>query len=259
MAKAKNIKGITHEQRYFLCLQKQRCPGMKQAELAVWFEDKFAISISQPTISHSLKHSVMILSQGLDTPGIEAKRVRKRPVRHPELEQRIFEWVKAQQETIEQQRTRLERVSGSVELKDQVEPITGPSIIREAKRIAKEMNSVSTVFGSAWLSRFKTRYRIQPVPRSQHHPQHLCIVPTPQSSHSDASIESERASLPADLTKGFRVQPSSCNIYPSPQNGSMSANPHRPNRSWIQRKPNVLPQQPCDLNSAQQGLSETTE
>ncbi|KAI1319014.1 hypothetical protein EDD11_005212 [Mortierella claussenii] len=206
-------KGITHEQRYHLCLKKQECPSMKQAELAAWFKSQYHTSISQPTISQSLKRSSEILSEGLFVPGVDTMRMRKRAVRHPELEMALFEWIKTQQER-KTQRPRsqqyqriLRQISGSqdndsldrgrkktgggiggaktgratrrkplkrgvraetesgliLELIDEVadEPITGPMMLREAKRIASEMNIDDMVFCPGWLSRFKSRYHIK--------------------------------------------------------------------------------------------------
>ncbi|KAG0326905.1 hypothetical protein BGZ99_008814 [Dissophora globulifera] len=165
-------KGITHEQRYYLCLKKEECPGMKQAELAAWFKDKYSFPISQPAISHSLKRSAEILARGLSTPGIESSRVRKRPVRHPELELAIYRWVKAQQQPQQQPQQRgphqlsesdidSDHMSASGLSTAVAEEITGPALVRQAKRIAQEMDIRDTVFCPGWLSRFKARYGIK--------------------------------------------------------------------------------------------------
>ncbi|KAF9355929.1 hypothetical protein BGX26_005934 [Mortierella sp. AD094] len=169
----RTTKGITHEQRYYLCLKKQECPSMKQSELASWFRGKYNFPISQPAISHSLKRSAEILSGGLFTPGIEATRVRKRLVRHPELEQAIYQWVKSQQQLQgqqqQQQRERellfhcssgsdgTDELSGYARSLENVEPVTGPILLQQAKRIALEMGIKDTVFCPGWLSRFKAR------------------------------------------------------------------------------------------------------
>ncbi|KAF9915310.1 hypothetical protein BX616_006451, partial [Lobosporangium transversale] len=120
-----------------------------------------------------------ILASGLTPPGIDTTRVRKRPVRHPELEFALFEWVKNQY-LLQEQRGRTmwlqeqgkprqasgadnndyedDNVSGQATVKE----ITGPVLIREARRIAKEMDIRDTVFCAGWLSRFKARFRIKP-------------------------------------------------------------------------------------------------
>ncbi|KAG9327754.1 hypothetical protein KVV02_000200 [Mortierella alpina] len=139
---SRTVKGITHEQRYQLCLKKQACPNMKQSELASWFKDQYAFSISQPTISHSLKKSNEILATGPSAPGIEPNGVRKRRVRHPELELAIYQWL-------------------SNKRSDGTGLISGPVLIAQAKKIAQEMNIHDTVFCPGWLARFKARYGIQ--------------------------------------------------------------------------------------------------
>ncbi|KAF9196312.1 hypothetical protein BGZ50_001062 [Haplosporangium sp. Z 11] len=108
------VKGLTHEQRYSLCLKKQQCPTMRQSELAAWFKEKYAFGISQPTVSHSLKKSAEILAIGISAPGIEPTRVRNRPVRHPELELALYQWVRAREQEYQQkQKTGFEQPSGS--------------------------------------------------------------------------------------------------------------------------------------------------
>ncbi|KAG0081870.1 hypothetical protein BGZ90_003143 [Linnemannia elongata] len=140
----RTTKGITHEQRYYLCLKKQDCPAMKQSELAAWFLETYSFPISQPTISHSLKKSAEIIARGISTPGLEPTRVRRRPVRHPELEQALFQWVQQQQQE-----------QGPEQSGEGSDPISGPALVRQAKKIAQEMDIHDTVFCPGWLSRFK--------------------------------------------------------------------------------------------------------
>ncbi|KAF9150890.1 hypothetical protein BG015_007296 [Linnemannia schmuckeri] len=178
----RTTKGITHEQRYYLCLKKQDCPAMKQAELAAWFLETYSFPISQPTISHSLKKSAEIIARGISTPGLEPTRVRRRPVRHPELEQALFQWVQQQQEQqLEQERRQEQSGDGS-------DPISGPALVRQAKKIAQEMNIHDTVFCPGWLSRFKMRYGITPSrgssqPENHHRHHHLNHAHHPHHPH----------------------------------------------------------------------------
>ncbi|KAG9065132.1 hypothetical protein KI688_002454 [Linnemannia hyalina] len=145
----RTTKGITHEQRYHLCLKKQDCPAMKQSELAAWFLETYSFPISQPTISHSLKKSAEILARGISAPGLEPTRVRRRPVRHPELEQALFQWVQQQHQE-----------HGPEQSGEGSDSISGPALVRQAKRIAQEMDIHDTVFCPGWLSRFKMRVDI---------------------------------------------------------------------------------------------------
>ncbi|KAF9085024.1 hypothetical protein BGX23_010010 [Mortierella sp. AD031] len=140
---SRTTKGITHEQRYHLCLKKQECPAMKQSELAAWFNETYSFPISQPTISHSLKKSAEILARGITSPGVEPTRVRRRPVRHPELEQAIFRWVQEQQQK-QQQEQKVGQQQQQQSGDDDSDPISGPVLIRQAKKIAREMNMVDT-------------------------------------------------------------------------------------------------------------------
>ncbi|KAF9195436.1 hypothetical protein BGZ51_000010 [Haplosporangium sp. Z 767] len=160
------VKGLTHEQRYSLCLKKQQCPTMRQSELAAWFKEKYAFGISQPTVSHSLKKSAEILAIGISAPGIEPTRVRNRPVRHPELELALYQWVRAREQEYQQkQKTGFEQPSGSnvmnTEMAIPLEPITGPALFRQAQKIALELNIRDIVFCPGWLARFKARYGIK--------------------------------------------------------------------------------------------------
>ncbi|KAG0017690.1 hypothetical protein BGZ80_008023 [Entomortierella chlamydospora] len=206
-------KGITHEQRYHLCLKKQECPSMKQSELASWFKEKYNFPISQPTISHSLKRSAEILSGGLFTPGIEATRVRKRPVRHPELEQAIYQWVKSQQQLQGQQQQQREREllfqcsngsDGNDELRgytksfENAEPVTGPILLQQARRIASEMGIKDTVFCPGWLSRFKARIRHGPISIAANTAQD--VSPTSSSKGHRVSSALPEAPIPSWIT-----------------------------------------------------------
>ncbi|KAG0290652.1 hypothetical protein BGZ96_005898 [Linnemannia gamsii] len=154
----RTTKGITHEQRYYLCLKKQECPTMKQTELAAWFKETYSFQISQPTISHSLKKSGEIIAQGITAPGLEPTRVRRRPVRHPELELALYHWVQQQQQLQKQQQQ--EQGKGQEQSDgDRLDPISGPMLVRQAKKIAQEMNIQDTVLCPGWLSRFKMRQK----------------------------------------------------------------------------------------------------
>ncbi|KAG0216832.1 hypothetical protein BGX33_012052 [Mortierella sp. NVP41] len=169
---SRTTKGITHEQRYHLCLKKQECPAMKQSELAAWFNETYSFPISQPTISHSLKKSAEILARGITSPGVEPTRVRRRPVRHPELEQAIFRWVQEQQQK-QQQEQKVGQQQQQQSGDDDSDPISGPVLIRQAKKIAREMNMVDTVFCPGWLTRFKVRYGIASSRGSNNRQHHL--------------------------------------------------------------------------------------
>ena len=137
---------------------------MKQSELAAWFLETYLFPISQPTISHSLKKSAEIIARGISTPGLEPTRVRRRPVRHPELEQALFQWVQQQHQE-----------QGPEHSREGSDTIPGPALVRQAKKIAQEMDIHDTVFCPGWLSRFKMRYGITPSRGSsqpEHHHRH---------------------------------------------------------------------------------------
>lgn len=150
---------------------------MKQSELAAWFLETYSFPISQPTISHSLKKSAEIIARGISTPGLEPTRVRRRPVRHPELEQALFQWVQQQQQE-----------QGPEQSGEGSDPISGPALVRQAKKIAQEMDIHDTVFCPGWLSRFKVRYGMTPSrgssqPENHHRHHHHNHSHHPHHSH----------------------------------------------------------------------------
>jgi len=72
-----------------ICREKRENQDITQAELVKWVKEKLGKSVSQVTISNTLKRSAEILAKNV----VDAKRQRQRKVTYPELEERLFEWV----------------------------------------------------------------------------------------------------------------------------------------------------------------------
>ncbi|GJJ68135.1 hypothetical protein EMPS_00481 [Entomortierella parvispora] len=203
---------------------------MKQAELAAWFEARYSFSISQPTISHSLRKSSEILAMGPCAVGIDSTRVRKRPVRHPDLELAIYRWVQSQQLEQQQRWQRRQkqiqhgmkkRIKGqSIKgIEEQTPPpldkLTGPALVRQAKKIAQEMNIQDTVFCPGWLSRFKSRYNINFVELNEIPPQSQGAITIANDSASCSTLSSGMSTPVSGPTSNSIMSMSLVDVRPS--------------------------------------------
>ncbi|KAG0018964.1 hypothetical protein BGZ81_009980 [Podila clonocystis] len=227
---------VTEDQRYQLCLHKLEHPTLTQAELCTWFHTKYSYPVSQPTISQWLKRSDDILARGPMLSKYELTRVRKRRVRHPELETAVYQWVleeqqkqlhafqQRQQQNQRQQmyylphrRFRLGKTntetSTSTTASSSSTPttattpfknaISGPALIRQARRIAKEMHIDDIVFCPGWLARFKARYGVQFGKPSMADRMDSNAITVPNTTSDPTSLSSSTAASPTMQSVGL--------------------------------------------------------
>src|SRR5688572_3174329 len=82
-------KQLTEADRVAICREKHKKQDITQAVLVKWVKDKLGKSVTQATISNTLKRFAENLAQDV----VDAKRQRQRKVSYPKLEERLFEWV----------------------------------------------------------------------------------------------------------------------------------------------------------------------
>ena len=121
-----------------ICREKRENQDITQAELVKWVKEKLGKSVSQVTISNTLKHSAEILAKNV----VDAKRQRQRKVTYPELEERLFEWVLKFQHT------------GA---------LAGETLKTKAAEIAACLypGESTLTFSAGWLEKFKKRHGIR--------------------------------------------------------------------------------------------------
>ncbi|KAG0332259.1 hypothetical protein BG000_010210 [Podila horticola] len=233
------ISRVTEDQRYQLCLHKLEHPTLTQAELCTWFRTRYNCPVSQPTISQWLKRSDDILARGPMLSKYELTRVRKRRVRHPELETAVYQWVleeqqkqlhafqQRQQQNQRQQmyylphrRFRLGKTNTETSISTTASAsvpttattttttpfknaISGPALIRQARRIAQEMHIDDIVFCPGWLARFKARYGVQFGKPSMADRMDSNAITVPNTTSDPTSLSSSTVGSPTMQSAGL--------------------------------------------------------
>jgi hypothetical protein len=88
---------MTNEVRIALCEHKKKHPLLTQADLITWFQETHNVSVSQGTISLTLKRSVEILAKKED---VNRAAKRQRTVKYPLMETVLYRWFLTYQDQI---------------------------------------------------------------------------------------------------------------------------------------------------------------
>ncbi|XP_055812080.1 CENP-B homolog protein 2-like [Solanum dulcamara] len=139
-----HLKGIqksslTNKIRNAICEYKKENPTISQKDLQAWVKQKFDLTISQITISRTLKKSAEYLSNEMKNS--DAKR--HQPAKYPDLEKILYQWFLQMQEKVN---------------------MSGKIIQGKAKNLFLKMYGETNPefsFSSGWLEHFKSRYRIK--------------------------------------------------------------------------------------------------
>jgi len=129
---------MTMDQRVALCHKRRQEPLLNLKQLSQWLEDTHAVKISQSTISKTLFRSATILSS--DHSNKKAKR--QKPVKYPDMENDLMEWIEIYQSQIQ---------------------LNGELIKSKGKVFLKALygENADMEFSEGWLSSFKTRHGIK--------------------------------------------------------------------------------------------------
>ncbi|KAK3228654.1 hypothetical protein Dsin_000535 [Dipteronia sinensis] len=98
---ASHLKGVkkstlTDEMRRALCEYKNDHPSSSQKDLQLWVQQNLHLSISQSTISNTLKRSAEYLSSEMKNSNVK----RHKSTKYPELEKVLYEWFLQYQEKV---------------------------------------------------------------------------------------------------------------------------------------------------------------
>jgi len=88
---------MTNEVRTALCEHKKKHPSLTQADLIMWLQETHNISVSQGTISLTLKRSTEILTKKED---VNRAAKRQRTVKYPLMETAMYRWFLTYQDQI---------------------------------------------------------------------------------------------------------------------------------------------------------------
>jgi hypothetical protein len=88
---------MTNEVRIALCEHKKKHPSLTQTDLIMWFQETHNVSVSQGTISLTLKRSTEILAKKEDVNRV-AKR--QRTVKYPLMETTLYRWFLTYQDQV---------------------------------------------------------------------------------------------------------------------------------------------------------------
>ena len=138
-----HLKGVKKstlidQMREALCEYKNEHPSSSKKDLQQWIQQKFHISISQSTISNTLKRSAEYLSNEMN------KNVKRhKPTKYPELKKVLYERFLQYQEKV-----RMAEEMIQTKVKECLETMYGNSNL--------EFN-----FSSGWFKRFKARHEIK--------------------------------------------------------------------------------------------------
>lgn len=132
-------KQLNEADRVAICRNKRDNPKLTQAELVKWVKEKLGKSVTQGTISNTLKRSAEILAGDIEN---DSKRQRQRKVTYPELEEHLFEWVLNFQHTGQ---------------------LSGETLKTKAAEIASHLypGETTLMFSTGWLQKFKKRHGIR--------------------------------------------------------------------------------------------------
>jgi hypothetical protein len=130
---------LNEAERLAICEKKRKNPSMTQGELVKWAKEKLGKSVSQGTVSNTLKRSAELLA---DTTVIDAKRKRQSKVKYPELEERLLEWILTFQHTGQ---------------------LTGETLKTKAEQISSHLypGESTLTFSQGWLAKFKRRHGLR--------------------------------------------------------------------------------------------------
>ncbi|KAK5820545.1 hypothetical protein PVK06_025592 [Gossypium arboreum] len=138
-----HLKGVkkstlTDEMKKTLCEYKNEHPSSSQKDLQQWVQQTFDLSVSQSTISNTLKRLSEYLSKELKNSNVK----RHRSAKYPELEKVLYEWFLQYQEKVN---------------------MTREMIQTKAKEFLQKMYGDANSkfnFSIGWLERFKARHEI---------------------------------------------------------------------------------------------------
>ncbi|KAK0575007.1 hypothetical protein LWI29_032539 [Acer saccharum] len=141
---ASNLKGVkkstlTNEMRRALREYKNDHPSSSQKDLQQWVQQNFHLSISQSTISNTLKRSAKYLSNEMKNSNVK----RHKSAKYHDLEKVLYEWFLQYQEKVNMTREMIQ--TKAKEFLQKTHGETNP-----------EFN-----FSSGWLNRFKARHCIK--------------------------------------------------------------------------------------------------
>jgi hypothetical protein len=88
---------MTNEVRIALCEHKKKHPSLTQADLIMWLQETHNISVSQGTISLTLKRSTEILTKKED---VNRAAKRQRTVKYPLMETAMYRWFLTYQDQV---------------------------------------------------------------------------------------------------------------------------------------------------------------
>jgi hypothetical protein len=88
---------MTNEVRIALCEHKKKHPSLTQADLITWLQETHNVSVSQGTISLTLKRSVEILAKKED---VNRAAKRQRTVKYPLMETALYRWFLTYQDQV---------------------------------------------------------------------------------------------------------------------------------------------------------------
>jgi hypothetical protein len=88
---------MTNEVRIALCEHKKKHPSLTQADLITWLQEMHNVSISQGTISLTLKRSTEILAKKED---VNRAAKRQRTVKYPLMETALYRWFLTYQDQV---------------------------------------------------------------------------------------------------------------------------------------------------------------
>jgi hypothetical protein len=88
---------MTNEVRIALCEHKKKHPSFTQVDLITWLQETHNISVSQGTISQTLKRSAEILAKKED---VNRAARRQRIVKYPLMETALYRWFLTYQDQV---------------------------------------------------------------------------------------------------------------------------------------------------------------
>ncbi|XP_016681180.2 CENP-B homolog protein 1-like [Gossypium hirsutum] len=141
---ASHLKGVkkstlTDEMRKTLCEYKNEHPSSSQKDLQQWVQQTFDLSISQSTISNTLKRSSEYLSKDINNSNVKMHKLAK----YLKLEKVLYEWFLQYQEKVN---------------------MTGEMIQTKTKEFLQKMYGDANSefnFLISWLEWFKARHGIK--------------------------------------------------------------------------------------------------
>ncbi|XP_022843298.1 CENP-B homolog protein 2-like [Olea europaea var. sylvestris] len=125
--------------RSAICEHKKENPIISQKDMQAWVQQKFDLTISQSTISNTLKRTLEYLSNEMKNSDVK----RHKSAIYPDLEKILYEWFLQKQD----------KVNMSTKI-----------IQGKTKELLQKMYGETNPefsFSSGWLERFKARYGIK--------------------------------------------------------------------------------------------------